>query len=298
MCKWKLVWKSAMFHLRQEMRNPRFLLSFVLAFVLCLMLSDKAVFFAESYGTSMQVFETFILAFGDGKSIMLSTLLLIFLFADLPVNNQLTPYYLTRITKNIWIWGQLLYVFLITVFYVLFLLLVTCIICGNISFVGNMWSETMALLGYSGAGQKIALPASLKTLEATSPYPCAAVIFLLIAGYALVNATMLLAFRLGKHPALGSISVFLFNLFGLFLNPEIFMKLFHFPGTVEYKAQVITGWISPLNHATYYMHNFGYDYLPRIGTSLLFFCVMIGVNILIIKREMKHFEFLFVQKSE
>lgn len=80
-----------MFHLRQEMRNPRFLLSFVLAFVLCLMLSDKAVFFAESYGTSMQVFETFILAFGDGKSIMLSTLLLIFLFADLPVNNQLTP---------------------------------------------------------------------------------------------------------------------------------------------------------------------------------------------------------------
>ena len=99
MCKWKLVWKSAMFHLRQEMKNPRFLLSFVLAFVLCLMLSDKAVFFAESYGTSMQVFETFILAFGDGKSIMISTLLLIFLFADLPVNNQLTPYYLTRITK-------------------------------------------------------------------------------------------------------------------------------------------------------------------------------------------------------
>ena len=156
----------------------------------------------------------------------------------------------------------------------------------------------MALLGYSGAGQKIALPASLKTLEATSPYPCAAMIFLLIACYALINATLLLAFRLGKRPVLGSVSVFLFNLFGLFLNPEIFMKLFHFPGTVEYKAQVITGWISPLNHATYYMHNFGYDYLPRIETSLLFFCVMIGVNILIIKREMKHFEFLFVQKSE
>ncbi len=229
---------------------------------------------------------------------MISTLLLIFLFADLPVNNQLTPYYLTRITKNIWIWGQLLYVFLVTVFYVLFLLLVTCVISGNISFPGNMWSETMALLGYSGAGQKIALPASLKTLEATSPYPCAAMIFLLIACYALVNATLLLAFRLGKRPVLGSVSVFLFNLFGLFLNPEIFMKLFHFPGTVEYKAQVITGWISPLNHATYYMHNFGYDYLPKIGTSLLFFCVIIGVNILIIKREMKHFEFLFVQKSE
>ena len=105
----------------------------------------------------MQVFEPFLLAFGDGKSIMISTLLLIFLFADLPVNNQLTPYYLTRITKNIWIWGQLLYVFFVTVFYVLFLLLVTCVISGNISFPGNMWSETMALLGYSGAGQKIAI---------------------------------------------------------------------------------------------------------------------------------------------
>ncbi len=33
----------------------------------------------------------------------------------------------------------------------------------------------------------------------------------------------------------------------------------------------ITGWISPLNHATYGMHDFGYDVLPSIGQSCLVF---------------------------
>ena len=42
------------------------------------------------------------------------------------------------------------------------------------SFVGDMWSETAAILGYSGAGQTVALPALLTTLEMTKPYACTA----------------------------------------------------------------------------------------------------------------------------
>ena len=36
------------------------------------------------------------------------------------------------------------------------------------------------------------------------------------------------------------------------------------PDELMYKANVAVGWLSPLNQATYQMHNFGYDLLPRL----------------------------------
>lgn len=298
MYKVKITWKTACFNLKQECRNPRFFITFLLAFVLCMMLSDKAVNFAGSYGTSMQAFEVFILAFGDGKSLMLSMLLIIFLFADIPVTTQITPYYISRITRNVWIWAQLLYVVMVTVLYVMFLLLATCVISMNLSFPGNMWSETMAMIGYSGAGKEIALPASVKVLEMSTPYECAAVIFLLVVGYALFNASMLLLVSIGRYPMLGRTGVFLLNLYGLFLNPKVIKKFFEIPETLEYKASVIAGWLSPLNHATYSMHNFGYDYLPRIWMSMTLFVVFTGINMIIIHRRAKKFEFIFMQRND
>ena len=44
-----------------------------------------------------------------------------------------------------------------------------------------------------------------------------------------------------------------------------------------YKANVIVGWLSPLNQATYQMHNFGYDKLPTIAETLLIFSALIIV---------------------
>jgi hypothetical protein len=46
-----------------------------------------------------------------------------------------------------------------------FVLAATSIVCMRQSFVGNMWSETAAILGYSGAGKAVALPALVKTLK-------------------------------------------------------------------------------------------------------------------------------------
>lgn len=77
------------------------------------------------------------------------------------------------------------------------------------------------------------------------------------------------------------------------LNPEIFTKLFHLSEGQEYKANVLTGWLSPLNHATYYMHNFGYDYLPKIWMSCVIFLILIVVCIVIIVKKMKKYEFQF-----
>lgn len=294
----KQSFQIAFYNFRLWKKNPRVIMTFVLAFVLCLMLSDKAVSLARSYGTSMQILEAFVWTFGDANSIMISSLLLILLFADMPFISQGTPYFLCRTKRFLWIWGQVIYVVLATLLYTLFLLAVSCVICAPQSFPGNMWSETGALLGYSGVGVKIALPASVKTMEMSQPYQCAAVIFVLITLYSLVIASIMLLFNLCKSQFLGVLSVFTLNLYGLLLNPQIFMTLFQIPQAMEYKANVAAGWLSPLNHATYYMHNFGYDYLPRIWMSIGVFLVFLLFNLFMICRRVRRYEFHFLQLNE
>ncbi|MDD3339079.1 MAG: hypothetical protein PHS82_11450, partial [Lachnospiraceae bacterium] len=65
------------------------------------------------------------------------------------------------------------------------------------------------------------------------------------------------------------------------------------PSHMQYQINVLVGWISPLNHATYYMHNFGYDYLPRIWQSSLIFICFIFVNLCLIHRQIRKYEFHF-----
>ena len=101
----KQSFQIAFYNFRLWKKNPRVIMTFALAFVLCLMLSDKAVSLARSYGTNMQILEAFVWTFGDGNSIMISSLLLILLFADMPFISQGTPYYLYRTKRSLWVWG-------------------------------------------------------------------------------------------------------------------------------------------------------------------------------------------------
>lgn len=275
-------------------KNPRIITAFFMAFVFCVMLSGKAIMFANSYGTYMQIFEPFVWAFGDAKSIMLASMLLIFFFVDMPFINDSTPYYLVRVNRKIWISAQVLYVVLVTMIYMLFLLIMFCVLCAPISFPGNLWSETGALLGYSGVGTEIALPASVKTMEMSNPYKCTATIFLLMTLYTMLSATLMMVFNLLKNKFGGVLSVFVLNLYGLFLEPQMITKLFHIPEGVLYKSNVICGWISPLNHATYYMHNFGYDLLPRLWQSYLLLGIFIVCNVFLIRKLAKKYQFNFL----
>lgn len=274
-------------------RNPKIIAGFVLAFTFCVMLSGRALIFARTYGTTMQIFEPFIWAFGKADSILLSSLLLLFFFGDMPFINQATPYYLIRMARREWIGAQIIYVGIVTIIYLLFLLGIFCLLCAPLSFPGNMWSETGAMLGYSGVGSDIALPASVKAMEMSDPYTCVIKIFLLMLLYETLTVTWMMIWNLGKNRLGGILSVFLLNLYGLLLTPQIIGKLLHIPETVQYKSNVLCGWLSPLNHVTYYMHNFGYDYLPRIWQSCLILFVLSGVNLCVIHWLAGRYEFQF-----
>lgn len=161
------------------------------------------------------------------------------------------------------------------------------------AFIGNMWSETAAILGYSGAGKTVALPALVKTLEMSTPYECMATIFLLMLLYGLLMAFIMLAVNLFKGQRAGVVSVFVFSLYGFLLNPELIRTLFNLPTELMFKANVAAGWLSPLNHATYHMHNFGYDLLPRLWQTYAIFGVLILLCFFCALRATRNYNFNF-----
>lgn len=278
-------------------RSPRIWMTFLLALVLCLMLSNQVISHAVQYESVLQILEPFIWTYGDATSVMLSSLLLVLLFADMPFVSQVTPYWLVRTKRSVWLAGQVIYVVLATVIYNLFLLAVLGIMGAPFSFTGNVWSETAAMLGYGG-GENITVPVSIKTMEISTPYYCAAVVFLLMLLYSLFIAVLMLLLNLSGGNAAGVLGAFAVNLYGFLLNPSIFQRIFHFTGNLQYRANVLCGWLSPLNHATFPMHNFGYDYLPRLQVSAGIFLVLIVVLIFLSGRRMRSYNFSFMQMNE
>lgn len=281
------------YNFRMWRGNMRIYLTFALAFILCFLLSDKAASFAYDMGTAMQAFEPFVWTFGDANSILLISLLLVLLFVDMPFLGAGVPYYLVRMRRRTWAWGQLLYLTLATLLYMLFIFAATSVICAQNSFLGNMWSETAAILGYSGAGKAVALPALVKTLEMSRPYQCAATIFLLMLLYTLVLSLIMLLCKLQKGRSAGIVGAFGFSLFGLLLNPSFFKDVMHLPDDLIYKANVIVGWASPLNQATYHMHNFGYDLLPRLTDTYRIFGGLILLLFLLVQLSIRRYSFNF-----
>lgn len=281
------------YNFRMWRGNARVLLTFALAFILCFLLSDKAVRFAREYDAAMQLVEAFVWTFGDANSILLSSLMLLLLFADMPFLSPATPFYLLRIDRRTWIAGQALYVAGATGLYLLFVLVSTSLVCMTQSFAGNMWSETAAILGYSGAGQSVALPALVKTLEMSTPYACMAAIFLLMLLYALLLAFLMLLCNLRFGQRGGVAAALGFSLYGYLLNPETIRALLDLPAELMYRANVAVGWLSPLNHATYHMHNFGYDLLPRLGETYLLFAALIALMYLLSVRAARGYGFNF-----
>ena len=281
------------YNFRQWRRNPRIAVTFPLAFILSFLLSDKAVTFAQAHKTTMQLAEPFIWTFGDSDSILLVSLLLILLFTDMPFLTAGTPFFLMRIDRRKWITGQLVYTALATAVFLAFVLASTVAVSVRQSYIGDVWSETAAILGYSGAGKEIALPALVKTLEMSFPYRCMFTIFGLMLCYSVVMVFIMLVFNLTRGGPAGIISGFAFSVYGLLLKPATVKTLFQLPDELAYKANVAVGWLSPLNQATYHMHNFGYDLLPRLWQSFVIFAGLMAAGYLLALRAIRRYNFVF-----
>ncbi len=288
----------AAYNFRSWRRNPRVVLTFALALVLSWLLTEKAVAFSSEHDTPTQILEPFIWAFGDGASILFASSILLLLFADMPFLSAATPYYLVRIDRRTWLLGQMLYVIFATILYVFWILLTTALLCARTSFSGNQWSRAAALLGYSGAGGQFFLPSSVRTMEQATPCAVAGVIFLLMLLYALTMVGLMLTLTLCRSSRAGIVGAVVFSVYGLILRPETVTTVFDLSLEERFRANVLIGWVSPLSHATYPMHNFGFDRLPTLTQTCLLFSAVITVFALCAHNAVKHYDFCFVGTEE
>ena len=297
MYKIKQVWLVAMSDFRRWKKNPQIIMVFFLGFIVSFLLSNKVVEFAQSKDTVMQVVEPFIWTFGDATSILVISLLLLLLFADMPNLNNDVPFMLIRINRIVWLAGQIIYMIMATIVFVTFILFSTCILSSSKTYLANMWSPTAAILGYSNIGKTINIPSFVKVMEMTNPYPCMLHIYGLMIGYTVLLVSIILYFNLWKNKG-GMLGGIVYSGFGVLMTPSVIAEILHIPEERMNIANIIFGWISPLNHATYYMHNFGYDSLPKLWVSYMFFaCTSICFFILsLVKIKNYMFNFTGTQK--
>lgn len=110
------------------------------------------------------------------------------------------------------------------------------------------------------------------------PYQSMISIFGLMLGYTSVMVLLMLACNLRFGQVAGVVSVLVFSLYGILMQPDTIQLILKLPDEAYYIANVIIGWLSPLNQATYHMHNFGYDKLPRLWQS---YCIFIGLSVIL-----------------
>ncbi len=292
MYKLRQVCLAAMVNFRKWNKEPKVWLAFGLGFVICFLLSNKVILFSETHDTMLQMMEPFIWTFGDANSILIISLCLLLLFSDMPNLSNEVPFFLVRMHRFTWLLVQILYVTAATFIFVFFIFLSTLILAGHNAYSANLWSNTAAILGYSSIGEEIAIPAFVKVLELSYPYEVTFHIFGLMLGYSLVLSGLILSLNLWREN-MGMIGGVAYSGFGFFLTPEVITNLLHLPQSRERIANILFGWISPLNHATYYMHNFGYDMLPRLWMSYVFFgvasLILFAVSMLRIRNYPFHF---------
>lgn len=288
------VFSVVRYNFRGFWKNPKVILTFLLGLVLCYLLSSRIMVVIDAYGTPVQLAEPFLWTFGDGTAILLSSVLLLLLFSDLPLMSSVTPYYLHRTTKKRWLLGQLIYVVCVAALYTGFLFLATVLLCMKTSYIGNQWSETAAMLAYSNLGRDLSVPSTVKVMESITPYECMIQVTGLLFLYILCLSFLILAGNLLLGQNRGMVAGLFFSLYGFLLDSKVLGAILGMEDYEMYKINVLIGWISPLSHVTYAKHNFGYDLMPTVRESVIIFFVILLLMIILSLRALKSYSFRFL----
>lgn len=275
-------------------KDPKVIMTFLLGAVLCYLLSGRVMTVVEAYDAPVQFMEPFLWTFGDTAAVLLSSLLVLLLFSDLPRFTPASPYYLYRITKKKWLAGQFFYVACVAGIYTGSIFVLTVVLCVKKSFIRNIWSDTAAMLAYSELGEELSVPSTVKVMESISPLECAVWAVLLLFFYIFCLGFVILAGNLFLGKNYGMLLGLLFSLYGFLLDQRVLGKLLGLEPYEMYKINILIGWISPLSHVVYGRHDFGYDGLPTVWESCLVFAGIFTVLAGIAMAGLKRFHFVFV----
>ncbi len=275
-------------------KNPRFYMSLIMGFLISWLLTDKTMSISRIYLTNVQLFEPFVWCYADADSILYASLVMMFLFSAFPRMDTPASYLIFRAHRSAWVLGQIITTFVLTIGYSLLILLSSMAMCiGCNVFIENAWSETATMLSFSPASFEVALTVMRKTVKLTTPYGCTVQIFLLLNQYILFLSMLQLTFTILKSRRAGVCAAMLVSFIGFVLTPSRFMTWLNLPTELQYYANLLSAWLSPLQHATYTMHNFGYDLLPKLWMSYAVFGGLTALLIAVSALRIKCFAFNF-----
>lgn len=278
MCKANRIYSCAQWNLYSMRKNPRIFCGFLLGFCLCCFLMQRIMECSILFHTDIQIFELFIWCFADSDSILFVSLAILLFLFQIPRLDTPAYYLIFRKGKVDWLLGQILTSALVCLSYTMFLLVSSMLLTlgGSNVIWSDQWSDTATILSFAPENFQVPLTILRKTVKLTTPYDCAITIFFLMAQYILFLTLLNLLFSLMSGKKAGIVAVIIASLYAYLLNPEKLTAMLHVPEEIRYVANVIAAWISPLNHATYAMHGFGYGHFPSILQSHMVFG---GVNL-------------------
>lgn len=256
-----------LWNVRMLRKNPRLIMSLFMGVLICFLLTERTISLSREFLTDIQIFEPFIWCFADSDSILFASLALVLLLSQIPRLDTPAAYLIFRKNRLNWLLGQVLTALIVSLGYTLFLLISTVALTAGNAFTANEWSETATLLSFSPAEFEVALTVVRKTVKLTTPYGCTLHIFLLMAQYVLMLTALNLAVSLRFGKKAGMCAMIVLSLCMYLLTPDRFMTWFQLSDKLRYYANLMAAWLSPLQHAAYPMHNFGYDRLPTIGQT-------------------------------
>ena len=272
----KGAWGCACWNLRLLAKNLRFYLGLFLGFLICFFLTQRTIQFSGIFGTELQMFEPFVWCFADSDSVLFASLALLLPLSQVPSLNAPASYLIFRTGRRSWMIGQTITAILLSLFYTLFLLAGTCLLAGKNAFWANRWSDTAMVMSFIPDQLEVSIKVARSTVKLSAPFNCALQIFLLTAQYMLFLSLVNLAVSLRFGKQAGMSAMIGISLAAYLLTPDRFMAWMGLDIRLGYIANLLAAWFSPLQHATYTMHSFGYDSLPALWQTHL---IMGGVNI-------------------
>lgn len=281
MCSGKEIGTCVLWDFRSMRRNPRVLLGYALGFCLCFFLTQRIIELSSRFHTDIQMLEPFIWCFADTDSILFASLALLLPLSQIPQLNVPTYYLVFRRGRANWICGQIATTVLISFSYALLLLVSSVLLTAGNSFWANHWSDTATVVRFAPEQFEVALTVIRKTVKLTVPYDCAGIIFFLLMQYVLFLTLLNLAvsLRFGKRAGMTAVIAVSFGAY--LLTPDQWMNWLHIPPQLEYMANTLAAWVSPLSHASYSMHSFGYGGFPSVLQShAVFGCLNLGLLLL------------------
>lgn len=265
--------------LRESFVSPFAICGFLLAFTSVINGAFPYIRYAGS--TTINVLEPFIILCSERSQVSLILFGYLILMCNAPFINARSEQALIRTTRIRWSDGMLMYIFIQSLLYYLFILLVTIIMAAPHGYFGNVWSRLMYGLSSFGSGVEkqidLYIP-DVTFLQMWSVQKAAIHSFLLLFLYSFLLALILFVGNLAMHWLAGSIIAVSVHFIGYMLISDSIL------GKINY---------SLLAHGILYYHDKSSSVNPTVSTSYMLFIFLIVLlcsleHIVILHCDLRH----------